>query len=118
MLGEHFYYLATHFLEAACSTTLKRSRSKTKKFFSRLSQELRYNFTSQFNISINESDFQRFMKEAFEVVRIGNKADWSILVGLSFSMTTLSTVGKWLKVARGYLMVGKLVSGLRWPAVI
>ena len=75
---------------------IERKPELNKEVSSRLSQELHHNFTSQFNISINESDFHRFMQKAFEVVRIGNKADWSILVGLSFSMTTLSTVGKWL----------------------
>jgi len=60
----------------------------------RLSQELRHEFIMQFNISINESDFERFMQRAFEAVSVGNKADWSILHGLFFSMTSLTTVGR------------------------
>jgi hypothetical protein len=74
---------------------LERKPEKNKEVYFRLSRELQQNFTAQFNISINEEDFQRFMQKAFEVVRVGNKADWSILSGLSFSMTTLATVGKW-----------------------
>ena len=83
---------------------IERKPEQNKEISSRLFRELQENFTRQFNISVNESNFQRFMQEAFEVVRIGNKPDWSILTGLSFSMTTLSTVGKWLKVACGYLL--------------
>jgi len=73
---------------------LERKPEKNKEVYFRLSRELQQNLTAQFNISINEEDFQRFMQKAFEVVRVGNKADWSILSGLSFSMTTLATVGK------------------------
>lgn len=73
---------------------LERKPEKNKEVYFRLSRELQQNFTAQFNISINEKDFQRFMQKAFEVVRVGNKADWSILSGLSFSMTSLATVGK------------------------
>ena len=73
---------------------LERKPEKNKEVYNRLSRELQQNFTVQFNISINESDFKRFMQKAFEVVRVGNKADWSILSGLSFSMTSLATVGE------------------------
>ena len=73
---------------------IERTPEKNKDIFARLSLELRQNVTTQFNISINESDFQRFMQRTFEVVRVGNKPDWTILTGLSFSMTTLATVGK------------------------
>jgi len=74
---------------------LERKPEKNKEVYFRLSRELQQNFTAQYNTSINESDFKRFMQKAFEVVRVGNKPDWSILSGLSFSMTTLATVGKW-----------------------
>ena len=73
---------------------IERTPEKNKDIFSRLSLELQQNFTTRFNISINESDFQRFMQRTFEVVRVGNKPGWTILTGLSFSMTTLATVGK------------------------
>ena len=73
---------------------LERKPEKNREVYFRLSRELQENFTAQFNISVNESDFKRFMQKSFEVVRVGNKADWSILSGLSFSMTTLATVGK------------------------
>jgi len=76
---------------------LERKPEKNKEVYFRLSRELQENFTAQFNISVNESDFKRFMQKAFEVVRTGNKADWSILSGFSFSVTTLATVGKWHK---------------------
>ena len=69
---------------------------KNKEVYFWLSRELQQNFTTQLNISINERDFNRFMQKAFEVVRVGNKADWSILSGLSSSMTSLATVGKFL----------------------
>ncbi|XP_020603095.1 potassium channel subfamily K member 15-like [Orbicella faveolata] len=72
---------------------LERKPEKNKEVYFRLSRELQQNFTAQYNTSINESDFKRFMQKAFEVVRVGNKPDWSILSGLSFSMTTLATVG-------------------------
>ena len=73
---------------------LERKPEKNKEVYFRLSRELQENFTAEFNISINESDFKRFMQKGFEVVRVGNKADWSILTGLSFAITTLATVGK------------------------
>ena len=60
----------------------------------RLSQELRHDFKIQFNISINESDFKRFMQRAFEAVSVGNKAEWSILNGHIFTITSLTTIGR------------------------
>ena len=75
---------------------LERKPEKNKEVYFRLSRELQENFTAQFNISVNESDFKHFMQKAFEVVRAGNKADWSILSGLSFLVTSLATVGKLL----------------------
>ena len=61
----------------------------------RLSRELQTNFTNRFNVSIMENDFKSFIHRAFEVVQVGHKADWSFLSSLSFSLTTLTTVGKW-----------------------
>ena len=75
---------------------LERRPEKNKEVYFGLSRELQQNLSTQLNISINERDFKRFMQKAFEVVRVGNKADWSILSGLSFSMTSLATVGKLL----------------------
>ena len=60
----------------------------------RLSQELRHDFKIQFNISMNESDFKRFMQRAFEAVLVGNKAEWNILNGHFFTMTSLTTIGR------------------------
>ena len=60
----------------------------------RLSRELQTNFTNRFNVSIKENDFKSFIHRAFEVVQVGHKADWSFLSSLSFSLTTLATVGK------------------------
>ena len=60
----------------------------------RLSRELQTNFTNRFNVSIMENDFKSFIHRAFEVVQVGHKADWSFLSSLSFSLTTLATVGK------------------------
>ena len=73
---------------------LERRSEKIKEVYFRLSRELQQNFSTELNISINERGFKRFMQKTFEVVRVGNKADWSILSGSSFSMTTLATVGK------------------------
>ena len=75
---------------------LERRPNKNKEVYFRLSGELQQNFSTQLNISINEDDFKRFMQKAFEVIRVGNKADWSILSGLSFLVTSLATVGKLL----------------------
>lgn len=76
---------------------IERKPETNKEIYSRLSRKLHRDFTNQFNISINESDFKCFMQEAFEVVSVGNKMDWSILSGLSFTMTSLTTIGKWFK---------------------
>ena len=75
---------------------LERKPEKNKEVYFRLSRELQQNFSTQLNISINEDDFKRFMQKAFEVIRVGNEADWSILSGLSFLVTSLATVGKLL----------------------
>ena len=67
---------------------------KNRIAYSRLAHELQRNFTNRFNISVNESDLERFMQTAFEIVRNDNKADWGILTGASFAMTSLTTIGK------------------------
>ena len=74
---------------------IERKPETNKEIYARLSRQLRQDFTNQFNIAINESDFQCFMQKAFELVKIGNKLDWGILSGLSFTMTSLTTIGKW-----------------------
>jgi len=98
---------------------LERKPEKNREVYFRLSRELQENFTAQFNISINESDFKRFMQKAFEVVRVGSKADWSILSGLSFSMTTLATVGELhtCNLRQGYAMLSYLTPciGFQYP---
>ena len=73
---------------------IERKPESNRQLYSRLAGQLRRNFTTQFNISINESDFKLFINQAFDVVTIGNKPDWSIFYGLSFAMTSLTTVGK------------------------
>ena len=73
---------------------IERKPETNKEIFSRLSHKLHQEFTKQYNVSINESDFQCFMQKAFEIVKVGNKLDWSILSGLSFTMTSLTTIGK------------------------
>lgn len=76
---------------------IERKPETQEEIYSRLSRKLRQDFTAQFNISINESDFNCFMHKAFEVVTVGNKMDWSILSGLSFTMTSLTTIGRWFE---------------------
>lgn len=84
------------FLGGCIFYLIERKPEKNKEVYSRLSQELQREFVIQYNISINQSDFKRFMQRAFEAVTVGNKADWSILNGLTFTITSLSTIGKWL----------------------
>jgi len=74
---------------------IERKPETNEEISSRLSQKLHRDFTVKFNISINESDFECFMQRAFDVVAVGKKMDWSILSGLSFAMTSLTTIGKW-----------------------
>ena len=76
---------------------IERKPETNQEISSRLSRKLHRDFSVQFNISINESDFKCFMQKAFEVVTVGNKMDWSILTGLSLTMTSLTTIGKWSK---------------------
>lgn len=98
---------------------IERKPETNEEISSRLSIKLHRDFTNQFNISINESDFKRFMQKAFEVVRVGNKPDWSILSGLSFSMTTLATVGELhtCNLRQGYAMLSYLTPciGFQYP---
>ena len=82
------------FIGGCVFVVIERKPESNRQLYSRLAGQLRRNFTTQFNISINESDFKLFMDQAFDVVTIGNKPDWSILYGLGFAMTSLTTVGK------------------------
>ncbi len=84
------------FLGGCIFYLIERKPEKNKEVYSRLSQELQREIVIQYNISINQSDFKRFMQRAFDAVTIGNKADWSILNGLTFTITSLTTIGKWL----------------------
>ncbi|XP_022795967.1 potassium channel subfamily K member 3-like [Stylophora pistillata] len=65
----------------------------SKDVYLRLSRELQTNFTNKFNVSMNEEDFKRFIYRAFEVVGVRRNADWNFLRSLSFTLTTLATVG-------------------------
>ena len=82
------------FIGGCVFVVIERKPESNRQLYSRLARQLRRNFTTQFNISISESDFKLFMHQAFDVVTIGNKPDWSIFYGLSFAMTSLTTVGK------------------------
>ena len=82
------------FLGGCLFYLIERKPEKNRDAYWRLSQELRHDFRVQFNISMNESDFKRFMERAFEAVTVGNKADWSILSGHFFTMTSLTTIGR------------------------
>ena len=82
------------FLGGCLFYLIERKPENNRDAFRRLSQELRDDFIIQFNISINESDFKRFMQRAFEVVSVRNKTEWSILNGLFFTMTSLTTIGR------------------------
>ena len=73
---------------------IEKKPEDNKDVYLRLSRELQTNFTNRFNVSINDNDFKSFIHRAFEVVQVGHKADWSFLSSLSFSLTTLATVGK------------------------
>ena len=84
------------FLGGCVFYLIERKPENNKKVYDRLSQELQRDFAVQYNISINQSDFKRFMQRAFEAVTVRNKADWSILNGLTFTVTSLTTIGKWL----------------------
>ncbi|XP_078377569.1 potassium channel subfamily K member 15-like isoform X2 [Oculina patagonica] len=81
------------FLGGCIFYLIERKPEKNKDVYSRLSQELQREIVIQYNISINQSDFKRFMQRAFDAVTIGNKADWSILNGLTFTITSLTTIG-------------------------
>ena len=82
------------FIGGCVFVVIERKSESNRQLYSRLTRQLRRNFTTQFNISVNESDFKLFMEQAFDVVTIGNKPDWSIFYGLGFAMTSLTTVGK------------------------
>ena len=72
---------------------IERKPESSQERYTRLAQQLQQNFTTKFNVSVNESDFKIFMQKAFEVVTAGNKADWNIFSGLGFAMTSLTTIG-------------------------
>lgn len=72
---------------------IERKPESSRERYSRLAHELQQNFTTKFNVSINESDFKKFMQKAFDVVTAGNKEDWNIFSGLTFAMTSLTTIG-------------------------
>lgn len=76
---------------------IERKPETHEEIYSRLSRKLHRDFTTQFNVSVDESNFNCFMQKAFEVVTVKNKMDWSILSGLSFTMTSLTTIGRWFK---------------------
>lgn len=61
---------------------------------SRLWKELHRGFANKYNISINESDFQRFVQKAFDAVHVGTRPDWGIFTGMTFTITTLTTIGR------------------------
>ena len=73
---------------------IERKPENNREACRRLSQQLRHDLIMQFNISMNESDFKRFMQRAYDAVSLGNKVDWSILNGLFFTMTSLTTIGR------------------------
>ena len=87
-------YYAYAFIGGCIFYVIERKPETSRQLYSRLSKELQQNFTTKFNISINESDFKVFMQKAFDIETAGNKADWSILSALSFTMTSLTTIGK------------------------
>ena len=82
------------FLGGCLFYLIERKPENNRDAYWRLLQELQHDFRIQFNISINESDFKRFMQRAFEAVSVGNKLDWSILHGLFFTVTSLTTIGR------------------------
>lgn len=93
---------------------IERKPETNKEIYSRLARKLHEDFTNQYHVSINESDFQCFMQKAFEAVKVGNKLDWGILAGLSFTMTSLTTIGKRCSVITSFYL-GKRMS---WFAYI
>ena len=66
------------FIGGCVFVVIERKPESNRQLYSRLARQLRRNFTTQFNISISESDFKLFMHQAFDVVTIGNKPDWSL----------------------------------------
>lgn len=97
------------FLGALLFYYLERKPERNREIYSRLARKLHQEFTNQFNVSINESNFKQFMEKAFQVVLVGNKPDWSILGGLSFTMTSLTTVGEYYARIHREVIVYRLV---------
>ena len=91
---ELFFYTSMLLLEDVYSMSLSTSLRRAGLLIQDLGTSSNLTLQKDFNISVNESDFERFMQTAFEIVRNGNKADWGILTGTSFAMTSLTTIGK------------------------
>ena len=81
------------FIGAYIFYIIERKPESGRQRYLRLAEQLQHNFTTQFNITINQSDFKVFMEKAFDVVTVGKKRDWTILSAFSFTMTSLTTVG-------------------------
>ena len=93
------------FLGGCVFYLIERKPENNRAVYDRLSQELQWDFAVQYNISINQSDFKRFMQRAFEAVTVRHKADWSILNGLTFTVTSLTTIGEWLNRSSSFITV-------------
>lgn len=82
------------FLGGCIFYVIERKPESSRQSYSRLTRQLQENFTTKYNISINESDFNVFMQKAFTIVTEGNKLDWDIFIGMGFAITSLTTIGK------------------------
>ena len=60
----------------------------------RLSQELKQRLIDQYNISMKDSDIGRFIQDAYNIVKIRKKAEWTVLNSAGFVISTLTTIGK------------------------
>ena len=81
------------FLGGCIFYVIERKPESSREIYTRLTEQLHQNFTAKFNISVNQSDFELFMKEAFFVVKTGKRIDWTLVSGLSFTMMSLTTIG-------------------------
>lgn len=72
---------------------IERKPERNQELSSRLLRELQRGFAVKYNISINESYFRRFAQKAFDAVHVGTKPDWGIFTGMTFTITTLTTIG-------------------------
>ena len=73
---------------------IERKPERNQELSSRLLRELQREFAVKYNISINESHFRRFAQKAFDAVHVGTKPDWGIFTGMTFTITTLTTIGR------------------------